>query len=189
MKKENRDYGWEPKKAHNMAEGAGNMMSFQAFFISNIFILSWQLLVRIVKLLALFFDRKPKLFLTIFLGGGAYLVISHTNIGRDFWYDVEKTETYKSGKAFVKDLGIEQWGEDIGDKINFLSYKYDCDNDPDKYNCIDIAGRYERGFLGAEKDLEKAMFYFEKSCKKGGEYACKSAERIRRKIKREQMAK
>lgn len=57
----------------------------------------------------------------------------------------------------------------------------DCNNSGDYYGCFSVAMKYEKG-EGLEKDISKAVEYYEKACKLGSEEGCKMAKKLTEKV-------
>lgn len=53
----------------------------------------------------------------------------------------------------------------------------DCDNAGDYYGCFAVAMKYEKGEV-LEKDISKAIEYYDKSCKLGSEVGCEMAKKL-----------
>lgn len=56
----------------------------------------------------------------------------------------------------------------------------DCNNHGDYYGCFSVAIKYEKGEV-LEKDISKAIEYYDKACKHGSEEGCKMAEKLKAK--------
>jgi len=53
----------------------------------------------------------------------------------------------------------------------------DCNNAGDYYGCFSVAMKYEKGET-LEKDIPKAIEYYNKACKLGSEEGCKMAKKL-----------
>ena len=58
----------------------------------------------------------------------------------------------------------------------------DCNNAGDYYGCFSVAMKYEKGDV-LEKDISKAIEYYDKSCKYGSEEGCKMAKKLKEQSK------
>lgn len=59
----------------------------------------------------------------------------------------------------------------------FQEFKDDCNNAGDYYGCFSVALKYEKGET-VEKDIPKAIEYYDKACKLGSEEGCKMAKKL-----------
>jgi TPR repeat protein len=81
----------------------------------------------------------------------------------------------ESSDEFDDDLG-----EDLTDREIVQDFMDDCNNHGDYYGCFSVAMKYEKGEV-LEKDLSKAIEYYEKSCKLGSNEGCKMSEKLKTK--------
>ncbi|GIT97573.1 SEL1-like repeat protein [Sulfurovum sp. TSL1] len=71
-------------------------------------------------------------------------------------------------------------GEDLTDREIVQDFIDDCNNHGDYYGCFSAAMKYEKGEV-LEKDISKAIEYYEKACKLGSKEGCKMAEKLKTK--------
>ncbi len=69
-------------------------------------------------------------------------------------------------------------GEELTEREIVQDYIDDCNNHGDYYGCFSVAMKYEKGEV-LEKDISKAIEYYEKACKLGSEEGCKMAEKLK----------
>lgn len=81
--------------------------------------------------------------------------------------------TYAESDEFDDDLG-----EELTEREIVQDYIDDCNNHGDYYGCFSVAMKYEKGEV-LEKDISKAIEYYEKACKLGSEEGCKMAEKLK----------
>jgi TPR repeat protein len=81
----------------------------------------------------------------------------------------------ESSDEFDNDLG-----EDLTDIEIVQEFMDDCNNHGDYYGCFSVAMKYEKGEV-LEKDISKAIEYYEKACKLGSNEGCKMAEKLKTK--------
>jgi len=55
----------------------------------------------------------------------------------------------------------------------------DCNNHGDYYGCFSVAMQYEKGEV-LEKDISKAIEYYEKACKHGSDVGCQMADKLKK---------
>ena len=79
----------------------------------------------------------------------------------------------ESSDEFDDDLG-----EDLTDREIVQEFMDDCNNHGDYYGCFSVAMKYEKGEV-LEKDISKAIEYYEKACKLGSDEGCKMAEKLK----------
>jgi hypothetical protein len=58
----------------------------------------------------------------------------------------------------------------------------DCNDAKDYYGCFSVAMKYEKGEV-LEKDITKAIEYYDKACKYGSEEGCKMAKKLQEQAK------
>ena len=71
-------------------------------------------------------------------------------------------------------------GEDLTDREIVQDFMDDCNKHGDYYGCFSVAMKYEKGEV-LEKDISKAIEYYEKACKLGSNEGCKMAEKLKTK--------
>lgn len=69
-------------------------------------------------------------------------------------------------------------GEDLTDREIVQDFMDDCNKHGDYYGCFSVAMKYEKGEV-LEKDISKAIEYYEKACKLGSNEGCKMAEKLK----------
>jgi len=80
--------------------------------------------------------------------------------------------------AQAEDEFDDDLGEDLTDREIVQEFIDDCDHHGDYYGCFAAAMKYEKGEV-LEKDISKAIEYYEKACKLGSDEGCKMAEKLK----------
>ena len=82
--------------------------------------------------------------------------------------------------AQAEDEFDDDLGEDLTDREIVQEFIDDCDHHGDYYGCFAAAMKYEKGEV-LEKDISKAIEYYQKACKLGSNEGCKMAEKLKTK--------
>lgn len=85
--------------------------------------------------------------------------------------------------AFVNaesDDDLDEFSEESNPMEIIQDFMDDCNNHGDYYGCFSVAMKYEKGEV-LEKDISKAIEYYEKACTHGSEEGCKMAEKLKAK--------
>ena len=77
---------------------------------------------------------------------------------------------------------FDEFSEDLDPKEVVQDFMDDCNNAQDYYGCFSVAMKYEKGDV-LEKDISKAIEYYDKSCKYGSEEGCKMAKKLKEQSK------
>jgi hypothetical protein len=80
--------------------------------------------------------------------------------------------------AQAEDEFDDDLGEDLTDREIVQEFIDDCDHHGDYYGCFAAAMKYEKSEV-LEKDISKAIEYYEKACKLGSDEGCKMAEKLK----------
>jgi hypothetical protein len=79
--------------------------------------------------------------------------------------------------AHAEDEFDDDLGEDLTDREIVQDFIDDCNMHGDYYGCFSAAMKYEKGEV-LEKDISKAIEYYQKACKLGSKEGCKMAEKL-----------
>ena len=82
--------------------------------------------------------------------------------------------------AHAEDEFDDDLGEDLTDREIVQDFIDDCNMHGDYYGCFATAMKYEKGEV-LEKDISKAIEYYQKACKLGSNEGCKMAEKLKTK--------
>jgi TPR repeat protein len=86
--------------------------------------------------------------------------------------------------AFANAESSDEFNDDLGEDLTDIEivqeFMDDCNNHGDYYGCFSVAMKYEKGEV-LEKDISKAIEYYEKACKLGSNEGCKMAEKLKTK--------
>lgn len=86
--------------------------------------------------------------------------------------------------AFANAESSDEFDDDLGEDLTDIEivqeFMDDCNNHGDYYGCFSVAMKYEKGEV-LEKDISKAIEYYEKACKLGSNEGCKMAEKLKTK--------
>lgn len=86
--------------------------------------------------------------------------------------------------AFANAESSDEFDDDLGEDLTareiVQDFMDDCNNHGDYYGCFSVAMKYEKGEV-LEKDISKAIEYYEKACKLGSNEGCKMAEKLKEK--------
>lgn len=80
--------------------------------------------------------------------------------------------------AHAEDEFDDDLGEDLTDREIVQDFIDDCNMHGDYYGCFATAMKYEKGEV-LEKDISKAIEYYQKACKLGSKEGCKMAEKLK----------
>ena len=76
----------------------------------------------------------------------------------------------------------DEFSEELNPMEIIQDFMDDCNNDKDYYGCFSVALKYEKGEV-LEKDISKAIEYYDKACKYGSEEGCKMAKKLQEQAK------
>ena len=84
--------------------------------------------------------------------------------------------------AFANAESSDEFDDELNEEVSPMEiiqdFMDDCNNHGDYYGCFSVAMKYEKGEV-LEKDLSKAIEYYEKACKLGSNEGCKMAEKLK----------
>lgn len=87
-----------------------------------------------------------------------------------------------SAIAEEKDEFDDEFMEEDNPMEVIQDFMDDCNNAKDYFGCFSVAMKYETGDV-LEKDISKAIEYYDKSCKYGSEVGCNKSKELQAQAK------
>lgn len=72
---------------------------------------------------------------------------------------------------------LDEFSDELNPMEIIQDFMDDCNDHKDYYGCFSVAMKYEKGET-LEKNIPKAIEYYEKACKYGSEVGCEMAKKL-----------